>query len=94
MPKRFTDQRLSTHKTGFFARPSTKLGWWSVWLLALFVGLIATSAVVSMRWQDGSWRLLIMPRVGVGTVLCGLATGMLALLATWRVFNALDLNRV
>jgi len=84
MPKHFTDQRLSTHKDGFFARPSTKLGWWSAWLLVLFVGLIAISAGVSTIWPDGSWRLLIMPFFGVGTVLCGIATGVLALLAVTR----------
>lgn len=84
MAKRFTDQRLSTHKAGFFARPSTKLGWWSVWLLVLFVGLIATSAGVSTIWPDGSWQRLIRPLFGVGTVLCGLATGVLALFAVIR----------
>lgn len=83
-PKMSTNQPLPTHKVSFFTRPSTKVGWWSGGLLAFFVCLIATSAVISTRWQDGSWRLLIMPFFGVGTVLCGLATGVLALLAVTR----------
>ena len=84
MSKMPTNQPSTHHNSGFFVKPSTKLGWWAVTLLALFVLMIITSAVVSMLWPDGSWRLVVMPFFGVGTVLCGLATGVLPLLAVTR----------
>lgn len=46
--------------------------------------MVITSAGVSTRGPEGSWRLIIMPIFGVGTILCGLATGVLALLAVTR----------
>lgn len=84
MSKTPTNQPSAHHNSGFFAKPSTRLGWWSVTLLALFILMIITSAIVSMLWPEGAWRPVIMPFFGVGTVLCGLATGVLALLAVTR----------
>lgn len=84
MSKMPTNQPSYHHNRGFFAKPSTRLGWWAVTLLAIFVLMIITSAGISTLWPDGSWRLVVMPFFGVGTILCGLTTGVLAALAVIR----------
>lgn len=84
MSKQYTTPTATRPDGTFFAKPTTALGWWAVALLVSFVLMSATSAVVTTLWPDGSWRLLIIPFLGIGTVLCGVATGLLALLAVTR----------
>ena len=66
----------------FFKRPHTKLGWWAV-------GLAATSVVLLLAWS-------FLPGGALLSFLCGLAGGIIALIAlirqgerSWLVFLCL-----
>jgi hypothetical protein len=68
----------------FFRRPSTRLGWWSVGLAATFVALYIISAAFFWRMPgDVSWRPLLI-FYGIAMLLCGLAAGIVGLIAVIR----------
>jgi hypothetical protein len=70
---------------GFFARPSTKLGWWSAWLLAAFVVMSVINTTVFMpSIVVIPWRQTILPFYGIGMLACGLAAGIVGLIAIIR----------
>lgn len=65
--------------------PSTRLGWWSVGLAATFVALLIINATVFMPSAvEVPWRQLILPFYGIGMLLCGLAGGVVGLIAVIR----------
>lgn len=59
-------------------KPGTRLGWWAVGLMAAFVVMyIITMAVIALR-------LSLPPVYGIFMLLCGLAAGIVGLVAITR----------
>ncbi len=68
-------------------RPSSRLGWWAIGLMGLFVLLWIINTVVFMPlFMYGAVRSPAwMPFYGIFMVLCGLASGLAGLVAViWR----------
>lgn len=66
-------------------RPSTSLGWWSVALAVTFVVLYIINSAVFMRLTGGApWRHAILPFYGIAMLSCGLAAGIVGLIAVIR----------
>ncbi len=68
-------------------RPHTRLGWWAVWLMAAFVVMFLINAFVFMSmpsFSDGAWRQVVLPFYGIFMLLCGLAAGVVGLIAITR----------
>jgi len=65
--------------------PSTRLGWWSVGLAAAFEILMTINTAIFMRLTvDVPWRVTVLPFYGVFMMLCGLAAGIVGLIAVIR----------
>jgi uncharacterized membrane protein len=63
-------------------KPHTKLGWWALGLAAAFVILFLINSFVFMpTTNDAPWRHVILPYYGIFMLLCGIASGILGLLA-------------
>jgi len=78
---------MTTHSTHFNERPHTRLGWWAVWLMVAFVAMFLINAFVFMALPslgDGTWRQTILPFYGIALLLCGLAAGIVGLVAITR----------
>jgi hypothetical protein len=69
----------------FLGIPSTKLGKWSIWLEIAFILLFAINiAVFSLVTDETIWRQTVLPFYGPFMLLCGLAGGVVGLIATTR----------
>jgi len=69
----------------FWGWPSTPLGWWSIGLGATFVVLFMINATVFMpSTVVVPWRQTILPYYGIFMLLCGLASGIVGLIALVR----------
>jgi hypothetical protein len=83
-----TEQKKSLpemRKGHFFARPLTKLGWWAGSLMLAFVLLFLINSFVFMPPSTNA----LFPRTfliffGILMILCGLAAGVLGLVALIR----------
>ncbi len=65
--------------------PSTKLGWWSVGLMTTFVVLFIVNATVFMpSTVVVPWRQVVLPIYGIAMMCCGLAAGVVGLVAVTR----------
>jgi succinate dehydrogenase hydrophobic anchor subunit len=75
----------------FLQRPSTRLGWWAVRLAGLFIVLFMINSLVlmpvfsttsnaSLAWFSQTF----LPFYGILMALCGLAAGIVGLLAVIR----------
>ena len=63
-------------------RPSTRLGWWSVGLAATFVILFIINSTVFMPSAvEVPWRQLLLPFYGIAMLSCGLAAGIVGVIA-------------
>lgn len=70
---------------GFLSRPRTKLGWWSVALAATFVVLFIINATVFMpSTVEAAWRQAVLPFYAIAMLSCGLAAGIVGLIAVIR----------
>ena len=70
---------------GFFSLPSTKMGWWAFALSAAFSILMFINSAVFARLPEADWQPVILPFYGIGMMLCGLASGTVAVIAiVWR----------
>ena len=70
---------------GFLSVPSTKLGWWSVALAATFAALFIINATVFMpSVVEVPWRQTVLPFYGIAVMACGLAAGIVGLIAVTR----------
>ncbi len=68
-----------------FSVPTSRLGWWSVGLGAAFAVLFLINSFVFMPSTIViPWREVILPFYGVGMLLCGLAAGIVGLIAVIR----------
>ena len=64
---------------------STKLGRWAVGLMAAFVVMFLINSFVFMPTSsDAPWRQVILPFYGIFMLLCGLAAGIVGLVAVIR----------
>ena len=69
----------------FWKRPRTYPGWWAVGLAALFVVMIILNATIFMRLSENTpLQLSLLPFYGIFMMLCGLAAGVIALIAILR----------
>ena len=69
----------------FLGMPRTRLGKWSIWLEIAFVVLFAVNiAVFSLVTDETIWRQTVLPFYGPIMLLCGLAGGVVGLIATTR----------
>jgi hypothetical protein len=69
----------------FGNKPHTHLGWWAVWLAAVFVVMFLINSFVFMPTSsDASWRHVILPFYGIAMLLCGLASGIIGWIAVIR----------
>ena len=77
---------MATHSSSsFLQRPGTRLGWWAVGLAAAFVVMnIINSAVFMHLSEDVPWRQTVLPFYGIFMMLCGLAAGVVGLIAILR----------
>jgi len=66
----------------FFGLPVTKPGRWSVWLAVVFAVMFMINSFVFMPTSSNApWRQLILPFYGIAMLLCGLAAGIVGLIA-------------
>ena len=73
---------ISSH---FTEKPHTKLGRWAVGLGILFVVLFLINSFVFMPTSsDAPWRQVVLPFYGIFMLLCGLAAGIIGLVAVIR----------
>lgn len=74
----------STHNP-FMEKPHTNLGRWATWLAVAFVVLFLVNSFVFMpSSSDAAWRHVILPFYGIFMLLCGLASGIVGLVAVTR----------
>lgn len=65
--------------------PATKFGRWSVALAATFIVLFAINAAVLMSLRsEATWVRMVMIFYGFAMLLCGLAAGVVGLMAVLR----------
>lgn len=76
---------MTTDSTQSTWRPRTRLGTWAVWLMAAFVVMFLINSFVFMPTSsDAAWRQVILPFYGIFMLLCGLAAGIVGLVAVIR----------
>ena len=64
--------------------PSTRLGWWSVGLAATFVALFIINVAVITSTLETLWRQTLLPFYVIFMLSCGLAAGIVGLIAVIR----------
>jgi uncharacterized membrane protein len=66
-------------------RPTSRLGWWSVGLAATFAVLFIINSTVFMpSTVEVPWRQVVLPFYGIAMLSCGLAAGIVGLIAVIR----------
>jgi hypothetical protein len=76
---------MANSDSPFLKRPSTHLGWWAVGLAIAFIVMSIVNSAVFMRLsEDVPWRQTILPFYGIFMMLCGLASGVVGLIAIIR----------
>lgn len=69
-------------------RPSTRLGWWSFGLAAAFEILLIINSTIFIRLPENiTWRVTVLPFYGIFMMLCGLAAGIVGLIAVIRLYE-------
>lgn len=69
----------------FWRRPVTRLGWWAGGLaIAYIVMFLINSAVFMQLTTDAWWQRNLLPFYGILMLLCGLAGGVVGLVALFR----------
>jgi hypothetical protein len=76
---------MKANSSHFTEKPHTKLGRWAVGLGILFVVLFLINSFVFMPTSsDAPWRQMVLPFYGIFMLLCGLAAGVVGLIAVIR----------
>jgi hypothetical protein len=71
--------------SSFSRRPTSRWGWWAVGLAAAFLVMSILNSAVFMRLpEEVTWRQTLLPFYGIAMVLCGLAAGVVGLIAILR----------
>jgi len=71
--------------SSLWQRPGTRLGWCAVGLAMAFVVMNIINSTVFMRLsEDVLWRQTVLPFFGIFMMLCGLAAGVVGLIAIIR----------
>ena len=66
---------MATNSDRSNLKPGTRIGWWAVWLLVAYVVMdIITTVVIPLQ-------LSLAPVFGIIMLLCGLSSGIVALIA-------------
>jgi hypothetical protein len=69
----------------FVGRPHSRLGWWAFGLgVAYFFMFFINQAVFMNLPEQVGWRQTLLPFYGIFMLLCGLAGGIVALIALLR----------
>ena len=72
-------------KSAFARRPATALGWWAFGLAAAYVGMnVINTAVFMPGLAPAGWQQIILPIYGISMMLCGMAAGIVGLIALIR----------
>lgn len=87
----------TSNSSSFRQHPATKPGWWAVYLAVVFWVMSIINNVVFMRLPEQvSWRQTLLPIYGIFMLLCGLAAGVVGLIAllkkqerSWMVWLAI-----
>ena len=80
-----TQPQSQTLKQRILSMPSTRLGWWSVGLAFIFAALFSINSMVFMPGQVFvPWREVLLPFYGILMMACGLAAGIVSLIAVIR----------
>ena len=76
---------MKTASSPLSDKPHTRLGWWAIWLAAVFVVMFLINSFVFMPTSsDAPWRHVILPFYGIAMLLCGLASGIIGWIAVLR----------
>lgn len=71
--------------SSLWRRPSTRAGQWAISLAAVFAVLLIINMFVffptSQNGTNPLWRQILLPIFGISMILCGLATGVLSVVA-------------
>lgn len=72
-------------KGGRVIAPSTKMGWWAVYLAAAFIVAMGVNQLVFMNQRDASEGLQrsLLIAYGLGMMLCGLVSGVCGAIAVF-----------
>ena len=75
--------KMTDHsKSPFLRRPGTRTGWWALGLAIAFEAMNLINSFVFMRLTENvPWRLTVLPFFGIFMMLCGLAAGIVGLIA-------------
>lgn len=84
-------------RSSFVKRPFTKIGWWAFYLAVAFWVMSIINNVVFMRLlEQVSWRQTLLPIYSILMLLCGLAAGVVGMIAllkkqerSWMVWLAI-----
>ncbi len=84
-------------RSSFIKRPFTKPGWWAFFLAVVFLLMSIINNAVFMRLTEQvPWRQTLLPIYGILMLLCGLAAGVVGLIAllkkqerSWMVWLAI-----
>jgi 4-amino-4-deoxy-L-arabinose transferase-like glycosyltransferase len=76
---------MTNDSSSFLQRPRSRLGWRAVSLAAVFVVMFIINSAVFMRLSaDVKWGPTLLPFYGIIMLLCGLAAGVVGLIAIIR----------
>lgn len=76
---------MNTTVSHFNEKPHTKLGWWAIWLGIVFVIMFVANVIVfSLLSDETFWRQAILPFYAPLMLFCGLAGGIVGLVAVFR----------
>ena len=77
---------MTTHSgSALWSFPATRLGRWAVGLMVVFVVMFLINGAVFMQLSGSSWwQENMLPFYGILMVLCGMAAGIVGLVAVIR----------